>query len=156
MPKSGLIIKDSAEAKQHTVIAAFAELVATIAPDGILDFTDLQERPFHKFWKNLILYRYLAEEDDFTVILFGTSVAQLHGNDWTGKRLGEIGIGAEGIETVRAMNKSVLESGEPFFGSGAVNLDEDDYRRWHQMKLPLRRGGKVNEVLVCMASDEVA
>jgi len=105
------------------------------------------------FWKYFILYKHLPDEDDFIVSMFGVHVGELHGEDWTGKKISELGIGKEAISEMIRLNKITMLDGKIIYASGAINLDDDEYRTWHQMKVPFRHQDGADGVLICMVSN---
>lgn len=139
-------------AKDNEVLAAFGKLVETCTTDGVLDFNTISTQPFMPYWKYIILYRYLPDEEDFVVTMFGVHVAELHCEDWTGKKISQLGIGEEATKEMIKLNRAAMLDGKIIYASGAVNFDKDDYRTWHQMKVPFKHQGGANGVLVCMVS----
>ncbi len=126
--KSDFISADSSQAEADETISSFKTLVEEYSNDGIIDFKIVAERPFQGFWKHMIIYKYLPEEDDFVVVMFGTRVADFHGQDWTGKKISELGIDEESTKQMIKLNRDALLNREHLFVSGAINLDKNEYR----------------------------
>ncbi len=136
----------------HPLIGEFVREVDAISADGVPEFSDLLLEPFIKFWKNLIIYRHEPEVADFRVILFSTEIVDSYGEDWTGQLLSESGF-TKGFEAIYQVNLKLLNGGERVTDSGSLDWQERNYVRWHEIKMPLRRDGKINEVLVFMCFD---
>lgn len=143
---------DAEEARKHPLIVEFVELVDRVTPDGIPHFEDLKTSPFVKFWKHLIIHRYEDELKDFRTILYGTHICDIYERDCTNLLMAEMGFGAA-EEMVRAMNKQVLDSAERIYNTNSLFWREREHKVFHQVKMPLRRGASINEVLVCMTFD---
>ncbi len=140
---------DSPSAKEHPLIKEFVGLVDETVGDGILDFTDLQEPPFLKFWAHFIIYNYEEPIGDFRVVLFGTHVAVFYGMDGTGKLLSEIGLG-EAHDEIHNLTLRVMKGDRRVYSNGTLYWQNNEHRVWNQVKMPLQRSGRVNEVLTCM------
>ncbi|NQW01361.1 MAG: hypothetical protein HQ483_16780 [Rhodospirillales bacterium] len=140
---------DSAAAREHPLIQDFCALICATVGDGLLEFKDIQARPFMKFWKNFIIYRYEPAEDDFRVVFYGSHVASMYGADHTGKLLSEMGFN-EVYQEVHTLNKRIIDGDQQVFASGTLFWQNKKYRIWHQAKLPMKRDGGENEILVLM------
>jgi hypothetical protein len=138
---------DSAQAKQHPLISEFLTLVEETVGDGVLGFRDLQNRPFMKFWKHMIIYRFEDAQNDFRVVFYGSQVVSRYDADWTGKLMSEMGF-AETYDTVFELNKKIIEGERRVFASGNLHWQGREYRKWHQMKMPLKNSGGANDVLM--------
>jgi hypothetical protein len=139
---------DSIKAREHHLIKAFTALVDETVGDGILSFDDLKSRPFLKFWKHLFIYRFDEQADDFRVILYGTHIVTMYGNDWTGKLMSEMGMN-EAYADIRALNMRIINGERRVYASGNFFWQNREERIWHQVKMPLQRNGDINEVLIC-------
>jgi hypothetical protein len=51
-------------------IKSFVELVDATADDEYITFPQLQTHIFMKFWLNLIICRFVKDQDDFRIIFF--------------------------------------------------------------------------------------
>ena len=140
---------DGEEAKSFPLIKDFVDTVQRTKGSGHLDFRDLQRREFMKFWKNLVIYNYEESLNDFRVVFYGTHLVEMYGRDWTGKTLSEMGF-AEVYQDVLDMNLRVLKDEPLLYANGTLFWKNQEYRTWHQVKMPLQRKGKINEVLMCM------
>ena len=140
---------DSATAREHPLINEFSTLVCNTVGDGLLDFRDLQDEPFLKFWKHLIIYRYEPEINDFRVIFYGSHVVSMYGADYTNKLLSEMGFHGA-FKDVFTLNMRIINGERRVYASGDLFWQEKEYRKWHQVKMPLKRKDSVNEILICM------
>ena len=139
----------SAEAKTHPAIMEFVNLIDETTDHGVLDFIDLKTRPFMQFWNRFIIYRYEDVLNDFRVILYGTNVASLYGADWTGKLLSEMGF-ADAYDKIHEWNMKIINGEKRLYASGTLFWQNREHKNWHQVKIPLQRNGKINEVLIYM------
>ncbi len=153
MERSEYLVLGCEKARAHPVIARFAQLEEEARTGVVLEFIDLQSRQFQDLWKHFIIYRFLEAEDEFQVVFFGTYLVDIHGTDWTGKRLSELGLSEDAAEAIRDLNRKTLSNGNRQYNSGKINCDVSSYKIWRQARQPLARHGRVNEVLVCMCFD---
>ena len=137
--------------KEHPIVEAFVDLVDATAGDGILDFTDIQTPSFIKFWEYLIILRHEEDVNDFRFVLHGSSAVALYGMDCTGKLMSEVGLGEAYQEKYQA-DMRVLNEKTRIYASGTLFWRNKDYKEWYRVKMPLRRKGRVNEVLVCVCA----
>ena len=143
---------DDRQAKNHPLIAEFVQLVDQTASDGVPCFADIETYPFMKFWRNFIIHRYEEDVEDFRTIFYGSHIVEIYQRDCTGLLISEMGFGeAEGM--IRKMNKKVLDTKERLFSTNSLFWKGQNHKVWHQVKMPLRRNGNINEVLVCMTFD---
>jgi len=143
-----IIDADSKSAKDHPLLRAFVGLVEQTVGQGVLDFTDLQSRPFMKFWQNLVIHRFDSASDDFRNIFWGTQIGLMFGQDCTGKLLSEMGYG-EAYDTIRDLDMQIINGERRIYASGTLFWQGREQRQWHQVKMPLQRNGRINEVLFC-------
>lgn len=136
------------EARTHPVIAAFAKLVKDTVGDGVLDFEHLKTPPFMSYWAHLAIHRFEDEIGDFRAIMWGSHIVQMFGKDCTGMTLPEIGYGPR-EETVRQINLMVMNERKTIYKSGDFYWQDQEFKKWVQIKMPLMRNGEVREVLFC-------
>jgi len=65
-----------------------------------------------------------------------------------GGLMSEIGLSSS-FQTLYDINVNVLVNKRPVFSCGTLFWQNREHKIWHQVKLPLRRNGAVNEVLAC-------
>lgn len=140
---------NSTDAMNHPVIKKFITLVEETTKDGILDYTDLQTRPFMKFWLYFMILRQEADANDFRFILYGTDVANAYGKDCTGLLLSEMGYGNDESRIYEEHLRTV-ETSCRIYGNGNVIWQSRDHIEYHLVRVPLRRNGKINESLTCV------
>jgi hypothetical protein len=135
---------------ERPLLSGFAELVDATTADGIPDFTDLQAGPYLRFWPNLIIYRHEPEEMDFRILFFGTTVTSSYGQDWTGQLVKQSGFG-KSYDVIHKVNVGLV-NGElkRVADSGSFVFQNREHKMWYEIKMPLRRNGQINEVLVIM------
>ncbi len=136
----------------HPLLDEFAGMVKALSTDGIASFTDLTSEPFMVYWKNLIIYRHEPEIADFRIVFFGTEVAASYGEDWTGRLLSQSGF-EKGYESIYQINLEIMQNHRHVSDSGSLDWQDRGYKKWHEVKMPLRRNGEINEVLVYMCFD---
>jgi len=134
---------------EYSLIDDFVDLVDASTAGGVLRFDQLESGPFMQYWKNLIIYRHEPDISDFRVILFGTEVAGSYGEDWTGQLLSTAGF-EKGYEAIYRVNLEIMSNGKRIPDTGTLEWQGRDYRSWHEIKMPLKRNGEINEVLVYM------
>jgi len=142
------MIENSNSAREHPLIKEFLSLVEETVGDGELSFTNLKSRPFIKFWPFLFIYKYEKEIDDFRVILYGSHIVNMYGNDFTGKLMSEMGM-KEAYRDIHQLNIKIINGERRVFASGDFHWQNREHKSWHQVKMPLERNGTINEVLVC-------
>ena len=64
------------------------DFMDTVGNGEILDFADLQQNFFMKFWKHIVIFRH--ETGDFKYIFFGTSLVDTFGSELTNKFVSEL------------------------------------------------------------------
>jgi len=138
----------SKDAENNPFIKLFVNLVDETAGEGVLDFRDLQARPFMKYWQHFILYRYQPDIDDFSIRMFGTHLVDMIGKDCTGGLMSEIGLSTS-FHTLYDINIRVISENIRIFTSGTLFWQNREHKQWHSVKMPIRRNGQVNEVLAC-------
>ncbi|MFQ5764621.1 MAG: hypothetical protein ACE5GT_06810 [Rhodospirillales bacterium] len=141
---------DSKVAEEHPLIRGFVRLVEKTASDGLISFTDLETEPFMKFWRNLTIFEYLDDENEFISRFCGTQVTEFFGRDQTGKRLKELGFGEKEDTDIRQMHLDALNGKKPVYVSSSFFYQDREYKKWHQVKMPLKRGDSVKETLGCV------
>lgn len=140
-------------AETYPLIKEFVDLVDNTADDGVLDFAELQTPPFIKFWKNLIIMRYLEESDDFVSILCGSEAVHGFGNEITGQMLTEIIPHDDARRMIKQQHLDALNGRKRIFWSGKLDWNHKQCSTWYQVKMPLQRQGNVNETLTCICFD---
>lgn len=140
---------DSDEVRNHTLLSEFTALVDKTFEDGTPDFDTLSTSLFVQYWPHLIIHRYEEAVKDFRTIFYGTHIVDAYERDCTGLLMSEMGFG-EAEDWVRKNNKQVLESQQRQYFTSSLFWKNKEHRVFHQVKMPLRRKGEINEVLVCM------
>ena len=96
------------------------------------------------------MYRAIAinkyEDGDFTFVFFGTDLVNNIGYERTGAKV---------LELTNHTRKEVLfdalmeihTTKETLFAAGNSKKEGREHKKWEQVKMPLRRNGKMNEVL---------
>jgi len=144
-----MIDLNCSEAKQRPLIKSFIGLVNQTARDQIFEFNQLQSRPFCEFWPNILIYRFDHDFDDYRIIFSGTTTCKTYDKDWTGKRMSEMNFGTA-FKDLRKLNDQVIATKNRFYLSGIHDWEDKNYVKWWQVRLPLKRNGDVNEVLLCL------
>jgi hypothetical protein len=126
------------------------EFMGAVGDNGYLDFEVLQQKPFMKFWKNLVIHRHV--DDDFKYIFFGTNNVKIFETDRTGTLLSEIPNPIRKKDLSEVLLK-VIATKQTVYSIGNLKIDEKDYHHWQRVMLPLRRKGEINEVLSFIAFD---
>lgn len=138
----------SEDAENNPFIMEFVNLVDEVAGDGVLDFLDLQFRPFMKYWQHFIIYRHQPDIDDFSIRMFGSHLVDMIEKDCSGGLMSEIGLSTS-FQALYDINIRVLSENLRIFTSGTLYWQNKEHKQWHSVKMPLRRNGLVNEVLAC-------
>lgn len=141
------------EAKNHPLIKMFVNLFDETTSDGVPDFEDILQRPFMKFWRHFIIHTYDEEIADFRTTFYGTHITEIYQRECTGLLISEMGFG-EAEDMIRNMNKKALDNRERIYASNSLFWKNNENKVYHQVKMPLRRKGNINEVLVCMTFDK--
>lgn len=141
-----------AKAQNHPLIQEFVGLVNETTDTGILQFSDITEKPFMKFWKNFIIHKYEPDVQDFRTVFYGSHIVELYQRDCTGLLLSEMGF-SDAFEMVLNLNKKVIDTRQWLYASNSLFWKDEEHKVAHQVKIPLQRGDAVNEVLVCMTFD---
>jgi hypothetical protein len=136
----------------HPKINEFVELVDETAPDGIPDIDNLLKEPFLKYCRNWIIYHHKPEISDFLVTYFGSEVVESYGEDWTQRLLSKSDF-EKGYDTIYRINLEIIDGHEMVADSGTLDLQDRTLKNWYEIKMPLKRNGEVNEVLVFMCFD---
>jgi len=137
-------------ALERPLLEQFTKLIDQVSDDGVADFAVLQTQPFIRFWPNLVIYRHEPDARDFRILLFGTKVATNYEKDWSGLLVKDSGFG-KGYETIYNVNMGLISGGnQRLADSGTFNFQNRDHVNWYEIKMPLRRNGEINEVLVIM------
>lgn len=144
------MLEQSPDAKNHPLLAEFSRLVDNTFEDGIPDFEIISTPLFTKFWPFFIIHRYEEQNKDFRTVFYGTHIVESYQRDCTGLLLSEMGFG-KAEEAIRKLNKQVLDSRERAYNTNTLFWKNREHRVFHQVKMPLRRKGEIDEVLVCMS-----
>jgi len=134
------------------LIGTFLGLVDLTCEDGIPDFHTIQSLPFVHLWPNMIIYRHEPVVHDFRVVLFGTEIVHSYGEDWTGQLISQSGFEKE-FDVIYGVNMDIIEKRIRIHDRGTIDNPERGYKRWYEVKMPLRRNGEIAEVLVFMCFD---
>lgn len=138
--------EQSTAAKENPAIKEFVTLVEETVGDGVLEFTHLHRHPFMKFWSHLNFHRYEKDLGDFRNVFWGTYCTHMFGKDCTGLLLSEMRYGGDFDEFFRN-NMRVLNGERRVYASGNFLFQGREYIEWNQVKMPLQRNGRINEVL---------
>lgn len=136
----------SRKAQENPEIKAFVQLVDETTGGGILDFSELQSRPFIKFWSNLLIARYIEEVSDFKVVFFGTGMLRGYEKDYTNAMLADLGL-KEHEEEIRQLHIDSLTKQQRIYSCGNFSWLKKDYTKWYHVKMPLKRGDILNETV---------
>jgi hypothetical protein len=120
------------------------EFMDTVGNRDFLDFKDLQQISFMKFWKHMVIFHY--EAGDFKYIFFGTNLVDTFGSEHTGKFVSEIPNLIRQNELYEVM-QNVIATKQNVYAKGNLKIDEKEYRLWQRVIMPLQRKGEINEVL---------
>ncbi len=145
-----MIVRDSLKAKENPVISEFIQLVEETVADGVLSFSDLQEKKFMRFWRRFLIAEYVEDKNDFKIVFFGTELPFGHSKDWTGYLLSEMDFG-ESEDTIRQLHLDVLNNNKRTFNSGTFKWSGREYKEWDHVKMPLKRGDRIIETLTYVA-----
>jgi len=145
--------QEQAKIRQHPVISEFSALAEGFFVNGAIDFPVLQTPDFFKFWRHLMIARYLPDENDFKILMWGSHIASSHGKDLSGKKFTEAGFGNK-LQFFHDFHKSVMEGGEIVFKSGVFSWENKQFLKWYQVKMPLRRGQSIHETVSCICFEE--
>ena len=115
-----------------------------VVDTGYLNFEDLQKKGLMKFWSNIAIHRY--ENGDFKYIFYGTNLVASFGSERTGLNVSELDNPIRRQELSDALME-VLNTKKTIYATGNLMIDGKGYHQWQQVKMPLRRNGKINEVL---------
>jgi hypothetical protein len=120
------------------------EFTALVGDDGIIDFKTLKQKDFVKYWPSMSIHRY--EDGDFTYIFYGTQLVQNIGTERTGDKV--LALTNHNFKRELFDNLlDVLTTKKVMFLIGSLEGNDRGYIKWQQVKVPLRRGGEINEVL---------
>ena len=120
------------------------EFISAISDQEYLDFEVLQQKEFMKFWPYIAIHRYA--DGDFTYIYFGSYLVDHFGFERTGVKVSEIDHPVQRNELLHILNE-VLNTKKPSYAVGNLEIFKKGYKKWQQIKIPLRRNGQINEVL---------
>ena len=137
---------NSLAAEAHPRIRAFVDAVEAVAGDGIFTQTQFQHRDFIKFWAHSVITRYDAARDDYLFVLVGGELVLVSGRDMTGKYLGD-GFYLITENDLRKYNADVIHEKRTIYCSGAIDTPDNDYKFWHQVKVPFEMNGQQNHTL---------
>ncbi|MBT3765240.1 MAG: hypothetical protein HOJ67_10355 [Rhodospirillaceae bacterium] len=135
---------DAAEAKSDPLIQEF---MGVVGDKVILDFKELQQKKFMKFWPQFSIQRH--EDGDFKCVFFGTYMVQMFGKERTGTMVSKMGSDVRRKSLLVALQE-VLSTRRIYCAKGDLKVDGKDYQKWIQIKMPLRRNGEINEVVTFM------
>jgi len=137
------------DAQQRPLIRDFIKLVDLTVGEQILDFSQLQSRPFCLFWPNILIYRFVPDLVDYRIIFAGTTTCKTYDKDLTGKLMTEMNFGPA-LKDLRKLNDQVMANKNRYYLSGIHDWEDKKYVKWWQIRMPLKRSGQVNEVLLCL------
>ena len=147
-----MIERESIIAKENHIVAEFVRLLEETVGDGVLSFSDIQEKKFMPFWQYFIIAEYIKKKHDFKIIFFGTAMRSAYENDYTGSYLSEMNFGKQ-EEAVRQLHLDVLNDNKRLYSHGCFDWFKQDNTNWYQIKVPLKRGDLVKETLTCVYYD---
>ena len=136
-----MIIEDSSDAKNNAVINAFLEISADRLKNGAIDFSDLQEHRFMKYWKNMCIMEMEPGQKSWKVVFWGQELVDNYGKDMTGKSFDENELGQQAEELLRDYVEAFLHD-RIAFASGVLDWREKGHRAWHRVVMPLIKNGK--------------
>lgn len=137
---------NSPAAEANPRIRAFVEAVVAVAGDGVFTQSQFQHRDFIKFWPHSVITRYDAARDDFVFVLVGGELVLTGGRDITGKYLGD-GYFATTEDDLRKFNADVIREKRTIYCSGTIDIPDNDYKWWHQVKIPFEMNGRQIQTL---------
>jgi len=140
-------------AETHPMISQFAEVIKPYFANGAVDFEILQKPQFLKFWRHLMIAKYLPDLDDFRIVFWGTYLVNKYGKELSGKTFAEAGLGDK-QQYFYDLHKSAMLGQEIIFTKGIFSWEDKDFLTWYQIKMPLRRSQQVCETLTCIYFEE--
>jgi hypothetical protein len=136
-------------ARAHPTISEFCNLVKEVAGDGVLDFEQVEQREFMRFWSRLLMTRYVSDADDFVITFWGTALREGYGEEVTGKLLSRPENGPRG-EYLKRLHNLVMRGNKPIFASGKLDWKYRDFVSWYQVKMPLTHKGVRDGTISCV------
>ena len=136
----------------HPLITEFVDLVNETVSENVLDFADIQSKPFIRFWPNLLILK--AAEDkanrpDAFIKLWGGAWVGAPGSEMTGKNFSEINLGNVKDEILKTHLKS-LKDREMFIAYSLPNWTGMNFEiGCRHVTFPLKRRDGVTETLTC-------
>jgi hypothetical protein len=123
------------------------EFMAALEGRNFIDFDELQQKSFMKFWPYIAIHRF--EGGDFKYIFDGTHLVNNFGCERTGLMISELPNQRRRTELFDLL-QDILANKRPMFSKGDLNIDDRAYKKWQQVKMPLQRKGEINEVLTLL------
>ena len=120
------------------------EFMAAIGDWEYLDFENVIQRNFMKFWPYIQIHRH--EDGDFAYVFYGTHMVENFGVDRTGSKVSEISNHIRKNEFLN-MLLDVLTTKKPIYAVGDLKIDGREHKKWQQVKMPLQLNDEINEVL---------
>ncbi len=137
---------DCEAAEKNPRIVAFMTAVREAAGDAVFTQRMFQEPEFSSFWPNSVITRHVEERDDYLFVLVGGELVAMGGRDMTGKYISE-GNYARTEADLRKYNADVIREGRTIYCCGSIDIKNQEYKSWHQVKLPFEMSGKLNQTL---------
>jgi len=120
--------------------------VEAVAGDDVFTQVQFQHKDFIKFWSHSVITRYDQARDDFLFVLVGGELVAVGGRDMIGKYLGDGHYATTG-DDLRKYNADVIRDKRTVYCSGAIDTPDNDYKFWHQVKIPFEMNGQQNQTL---------
>ena len=140
------IVRDCKQTENHPQIRAFVDAVNAAISDGILSQSQFQDRDFTQYWSNSVITRYIEDKDDFLFVLVGGELVAVAGQDMTGKYVSDINFNAM-TQELRDFNLDVIRECRPIYCSGSLDIANQGYKTWRQVKIPFEMNGQRNQTL---------
>ena len=140
----GAFLKSGVTSLDEITEPLIQEFMAALEGRKVIDFDELQQKSFMKFWPHIAIHRF--EDDDFTYIFDGTHLVYNFGCERTGLKISELPNERRKTELYDLL-RDILTNKRPVFSKGDLNIDDRAHKTWQQVKMPLRRKGEINEVL---------
>ena len=145
--EGGAFLKQGVTSSAEITEPVVLEFMAALEGREFIDFDELQQKKFMKFWPYIAIHR--LEDDDFTYIFNGTHLVESFGFERTGLKVSELPNQRRKTELFEILH-DILTNKKPIFGKGDLNIDGRAYKKWQQVKMPLQRKGEINEVLTLL------
>ncbi len=137
---------DCKAAEDNPRIQAFIAAVREAAGDAMFTQRQFQEPPFSKYWPNCVITRYVEDRDDYLFVLIGGELVAMAGRDMTGKYISD-GNYAHTEADLRKYNADVISESRTIYCCGSIDIENQEYKSWHQVKLPFEMNGTFNQTL---------